>query len=955
MTTNSPMATPAGSISEVPRYAIGIDLGTTNTAVAYLDRWQGGEPRVLPLLQWETEALRGAFALLPSMVYLPPKAAWKRGQLALPWDTVSGEAAPPPHFAVGRLARLLASATPGRVAHSAKSWLSHSGIDPEAAILPWQSEEVPPDERWSPVAVSAALLAHVRKAFDAALAVDDPSAAFDLQDIVITVPASFDERAQRLTLAAAAQAGYPMQRLRLVEEPLAAFRDWLGGGSVDQLGAGRPSVLVVDMGGGTTDFSLFEVEQALQPEAGPVIRRTAVSDHLLLGGDNLDLAVAHLLEPRLAGTNGRLTNAAWQDLVFQARAVKERALERSLDPAHDEPLHVAVAAAGSSLFAGVRSATATVAEVQAKILDGFFPVVSAADVPDLSRSGLRSLGLPYARDTAVTRHLAAFLAGRSVDWVLFAGGSLRPSALRQRLLAVLSHWQGTPPRELKGESLDLAVARGAARLSADHAQKRQGAALPIGGGYGRSLYLEVAGAASAMSGAQPRRAVCIVPKGYGEGEAPLRTEHPGLTVLTGTTCRFAVWSSARRSGDRVGAVVALDDADFVRLSPLRARIDLGQAKSAPRRLPVVLDARLTETGILELAVTAVSSGGKESGAGRFVLEFGVRGESHKQTGGEQPQVPSPRVSPQAFAAATTRLETLFGKTRSAIDGDAKPKSLARDLESALDLPREAWDLALARRLYEPLGAGTNRRGRTPAHEATFYNLAGYLLRPGYGHAQDEQVVGDLAAAILTSGMIHPRERSVEEQWWIMWRRIAGGLSRERQDLLLARILPALRKGDLDSPELYLLAGALERADLGQKMRLGQLLTQQLAAGRRQHQDARLFALARVASRSPLYGGPETVVAPEVVARWWLELRPLATAAAARGSRLPLFLASAGRLVGERSLDLTDGLREEFVTVLRQFGAGDDLIRPLREVIPVSGAAREAQFGESLPLGLSLDE
>jgi molecular chaperone DnaK (HSP70) len=313
-----------------PRYLIGIDLGTTNTVLAYLDAGASGyQPQVLPVLQWDSPVSTVARQTLPSFNYLTTSL-----------DRQSGFRAASPEFPVlpgdwvpGIYARNRMADTPSRVIHSAKSWLCHGGIDRTAAILPWQSEEVPPKDRLSPVQASSAYLVYLKEAWNLAHADLGPEAQFENQEVVLTVPASFDEGAQQLTLEAARLAGYP-ERISLIEEPQAAFYDWLGWGRhvselldlLELVPERTARVLVCDIGGGTTDLSLFEVAGDAQSPSGLALRRVAVSEHLLLGGDNIDLALAHLFEQKLTGGQSRLTGGQWNQLLVQARDLKERIL-----------------------------------------------------------------------------------------------------------------------------------------------------------------------------------------------------------------------------------------------------------------------------------------------------------------------------------------------------------------------------------------------------------------------------------------------------------------------------------------------------------------------------------------------------------------------------------------------------------------------------------------------------
>ena len=402
------------------RFSIGIDLGTTNCALAFVPLHGEARSEVLGIPQWDSPSAITESVALPSFLYLPEEAAAAQIQY--------GEAKNE-EWIVGRLARKKAAELPGRVVHSAKSWLCHHTSDRSARFLPWGSDDIARDSKISPVRASALILNHLKRAWNQRFADAGADLEFDRQEITVTVPASFDAAAQRLTLMAALEAGFP-ETVRLLEEPQAAFYCWLeqhdfATDLASRLtnDSDRKHLLVVDMGGGTSDFSLFELHSQTVGSA-PRIKREAVGDHILLGGDNVDLAIAYLLEPRLAGERGKLSGTQWDDLVARCRDLKEKLLTSDGRP--DEPCAISLPGRGSGLVAALRTAHLTRAEIQALLLDGFFPECAAQAYPYRAQAALREWGLPYASDCAVTRHLADFLRGRPrVDAILFNGGSLR--------------------------------------------------------------------------------------------------------------------------------------------------------------------------------------------------------------------------------------------------------------------------------------------------------------------------------------------------------------------------------------------------------------------------------------------------------------------------------------------------------------------------------------------------
>ncbi|MEZ5889593.1 MAG: Hsp70 family protein [Xanthobacteraceae bacterium] len=537
-----------------PKFSIGIDLGTSNSVLAYSPLSRAGGSDVLAVPQWDTPSTVRDSATVPSFLYLPEEAI--AAQLRGHGLDIGG-------WIVGRLAQRKAGETPGRVAQSAKSWLCHHAADRSAPFLPWGSDALTQEEKISPVFASALILGHLRAAWNARFAEQGPAFAFDAQDITITVPASFDAVAQRLTLDAAKQAGFP-DHVRLLEEPQAAFYRWLEqhAGSGDPV-AGLLStqtaachVLVIDVGGGTSDFSLFELSRD-EADRDPIIKRIAVSDHILLGGDNMDLAIAHLLEPRFAAGGG-VSGGQWDYLVAGCRSLKEKVL--SGDAAPDETFTVSIPGRGSSLFAGALSAQVTRAELEGLLLDGFFPDCRPDDRPRRALGAIKEWGLPYAFDGAITRHLAAFLRGRpGIDAVLFNGGALSPPRLRDKLREQIGKWQdGRLPQVLENAQLDLAVARGAAH-SGWRLQQKCGR---IEAGAPRAVFLE-AHRTSAEGSGEPagRSLVCILPHGA-LSEQTYELADLDLRLRINQLVRFQIYTSTRHDETKAGDVVELSADEF---------------------------------------------------------------------------------------------------------------------------------------------------------------------------------------------------------------------------------------------------------------------------------------------------------------------------------------------------------------------------------------------------------
>jgi hypothetical protein len=614
----------------MPRYAVGIDLGTTNCAVAFHELTATGEEPVetrrstLGIPQLTAVGTVETRPLLPSFLYLPGSAEFPAGGLALPWKSEATDV-------VGEFARKHGVNVPTRLVASAKSWLCHPGVDRRGALLPWQA---PADvARVSPVEASTRYLRHLLAAGDAHLKSVGVKERMADQDVVLTVPASFDAAARDLTMEAAKSAG--LEHVTLLEEPQAALYAWL-----DQLGPRFRKelkvgdvILVVDVGGGTTDFSLIAVTE----ENGDLqLNRVAVGDHILLGGDNMDLALAHSLNQGLAAAGKKLD--AWQfaSLTFGARQAKEALFaDGALKKAP-----IAIPGRGSALIGGTLKTELTRETLQQVLTDGFFPKVPVTELPQTARrAGLTQVSLPYAQDAGISRHLAAFLTrqakalenakdlamrfeGRSFlhpTSVLFNGGVFKAGVLKARLLEVLNQWLvadgGQPVKEQAGADLDLSVARGAAY----YGWVRRGHGIRIRGGTARAYYVGVESPMPAVPGFEPPlKALCVAPFGMEEGtQADLPPQEFALVI--GEPTRFRFFASSVRRDDPVGSMQddATEDAGFEELAPIETSLPAEPGREG-QLVPVQLQAAVTELGTLEVRCV------EKSGPGRWKLELNVR-------------------------------------------------------------------------------------------------------------------------------------------------------------------------------------------------------------------------------------------------------------------------------------------------------------------------------------------
>lgn len=575
------------------RYIIGIDLGTSNIAVAYLDTCEEDpSPAIFPVLQITAEGECDERPLLPSFLYLPNPGTFPAGSLDLPWASDRT-------FCVGELARKNAALLPDQTVSSAKSWLCVGSVDRLAPILPWNRQN--PELQMSPVDAARCCLEHIRDAWNHVHR--DAEARFEEQEIVLTVPASFDAVARELTVKAATDAGL---EVILLEEPQAAFYAWLRDRQGDwrELVRTGDKVLVCDVGGGTTDFSLIEV---LDESGDLALRRVAVGEHILLGGDNMDLTLAHTVAKSLQDERGmRLDAYQIAGLTHACRHAKE-----SLCGSPDAPaVALTVLGRGSSVIGGTISTEVDGAAVDAALLDGFFPECGFGEQPrQAKRSGLRAFGLQYAADPAITRHLSAFLARHLSDGdhyetpaaVLFNGGVTKAGAMRERILAAISGWlpEGAePPTQLASVSLDQAVARGACW----YGNVRRGNAIRIKAGSSHSYYIGVESSMPAVPGFEPPvEALCIVPFGMEEG-SELDVPHGDIGLVVGATTEFRFFASSGRTDDEGGARLpdASDEA-LHELPVLAATLPVeDDAIPAGSLVPVRLHTVLSEIGTLEV-------------------------------------------------------------------------------------------------------------------------------------------------------------------------------------------------------------------------------------------------------------------------------------------------------------------------------------------------------------------
>ncbi len=949
------------------RFLIGIDLGTTNSALAYLDlkTHRPGGPvqiRPFPVPQLVAPGEVQERQLLPSFLYLPGPHDLPPGATALPWDSQR-------HFAVGEFARNHGSKVPGRLVSSAKSWLCHAGVDRSAPLLPWSA---PPDvPRLSPVETSARYLRHLVESWNFIMAGSDAEARMEKQEVVLTVPASFDDVARNLTVEAARKAG--LENVVLLEEPQAAFYCWLVTHPPQELAGLKPGArcLVVDVGGGTSDFSLIE---AVEQHGDVGFVRQAVGEHLLLGGDNMDLALAKFVETRLP-VAGRLDAVQYGMLTQACRLAKETLLGPNPPASHP----VTVVGRGRAVIGGTLSTQLTPEMVRQVLFEGFFPRCPADAEPQRgSRVGLHEMGLPYVSDPAITRHLAAFLkqqsSGSPPTAILFNGGVFTPDSLREQLLQVMDAWYGRPdqgwqPMVLTNPSLDLAVAWGAAY----YAYLRHSGGKRIGGGIARSYYIGIEGEAEraplgVAANQNELTVVCVVPR-HLEEEKDLVLDRPELELQLGQPVRFPLYTSTMRGDDQPGQVLHLHPEQLLELPALHT-ILRGGKRSGTRTVPVTLAARSTAIGTLELYCVS------RDGGNRWRLEFNIRElvapPPAREAAEEQEAKPGlTDVWPEHQVQEAARLiREVFGTGSPALvanaPGSPTPNELTRALETALEASRSEWPTGLCRRLWEFLAENADGRKRSPAHQTRWYHLAGWCLRPGFGEPLDRFRVEQLWKMLTAP----PRDEAgrqaaaripdVGADYWIMWRRLAGGLNSTLQQALFDRLRPVLlpAKGKAvvkpnlnELAEMWRMAASLERLDVKHKEALVAALLKPLR--RSPVPTYGFWALTRLGARALIYGPLNAVVHHQVVEGWIDLILGFQPGNDSERLAWAFCLAQLARRTGQRVLDVSDSHRNAVLSVLQALAIPEHWKQMVAEVTEVEREEQGQMLGDALPIGLRL--
>lgn len=982
-------------MSEQKQFFVGIDLGTTNTVVAYAalsDKHNAHARKIFAIEQLVAPGEVAKRPMLPSFRYHPVQGEIAAVDCLLPWshigepptsDVLAGDFS---GVIVGEWARELGAKAAGRQVHSAKSWLSHNKVDRQADILPWGAQGV---RQVSPVVASASYLHHVRQAWNFAY----PNAPLESQELVITVPASFDADARALTLEAAALAG--LHDIRLLEEPQAVCYHWYANNKaqVGELLNAKKLLMVCDVGGGTTDLSLISISQNLKGEID--LARVGVGEHLMLGGDNLDLALAHRVEQRL-NLPKALTAAQLSQIIAQTRSAKEHLLDNQ----QVTTATITLVGSGSKLIGAAKRCEITRDEITQLALEGFFPLVDLQCAPQKRRSAVMEFGLPYAADPAITKHFAHFVNQHQQtcrkanaqlasdqpavpDCLLLNGGLFNSETIRWRTLEQFAQWRGGDMTQLDNTEPHLAVAYGAV----SYLMARAGGQKTIASGSSRAFFLVIEQAG--VDAGKSSTGVCLLPKGCSEGvEYILAAQRFSLRL--DQPVNFTLASTRLEQPFEVGAVVDLTD-DFFILPPLVTQINAREISDTQsivtskggQYLPVTLKAQLTELGVLQLECVGLSrsvDGAKAavpgSNAPSWALEFQARAHQHKAS--------FKRSSlPSNFALACQKIEDVFGNKKTKAHAQSKPldnhqkkhqnthqnkpsesttpKALRKSLEVLLG-KRESWDAQCLRALFDLLIEHKDKRRRSVVHERLWFNLAGFCVRPGCGDAADVWRIENIWP-LYEDFLSFEKDTQSWIEFWTFWRRAAGGLNAQQQIHIFEGLAPYTDPQYIDSrkvnaeaklisyDDVLRLLASLERVPISYKVQLVENLLTRLTL--KNPSVISYWAIGRIAARIPFYSGYDCVVPVKNIEKWLEALWPLDWAAADKAIAFCITLIT--RMSGDRSRDIDDALRKKIITRLEQAKAPALWVNMVASHVVLEAAQNEQILGESLPAGLSFLE
>ena len=921
-------------------YVIGIDLGTTNSAVSYVDmadlksdrstgEKQGEKKNLVKVFNIPQLTGHGEFTknpVLPSFLYIPGKYDISEQVLKHPWKKRQD-------LFVGSFARDHGSKIPSRLVSSAKSWLCNDQADRRAKILPWGSEGV---EKVSPVTATSEYLLHIRNAWNHF--VKDEDKFLENQFVVITVPASFNEAARELTLEAVEKAGYASS-IVLLEEPLAAFYSWLILHEDDWQTLVKPDdlILVCDVGGGTTDFSLIVLKES---EGTPRFERIAVGDHLILGGDNIDLALARKVASKFSSST-QLTSDKWKTLCHRCREAKEQILDNKASS-----VRITIKGEGRSLIAGTLAADLTRAEVETILLDDFYPYVESMESLTLDEGKeITDFGLAFEKDSAVTRHIIRFLEHHRQtvrnslskdpmpDFILFNGGTLKPTLAQERIRKAIGKWftstDSKLPQILENPNPELAVGIGASY----YGLVKQGQGVKVGSGSPRSYYIGVS-----IKDENAAKAMCVVERGLDEGSF-IDLPEMKYEVRANEPVSFDIFHSSYRSGDIAGRLVTIDDS-FSSMAPVQTIIRFGKS-GEKKMIPVSIGAEYTEMGTLSMFCHSGVSDHK------WKLQFQLRDQ---QTGMacEDAEV----YDDGMITHACQRVHQIFTDES---DTDDALNIIARHIEESIDRKKADWPLSFLRVIADKLIELEHTRAFSPAHEAKWLNLTGFCMRPGFGDAFDGERAKKIWKIYL-GGIQFEKTIQNRLEWWVFIRRTVAGLMAGQQRQLFQDLFPLLIKGKntryklspQEQIELWMALGNMERLLVKDKIVLGKALLPLLKPGKNQ---VNLFwTLSRLGARQLLYGSVDRVVSSKETMKW---INPVMKKKWQHNDPVDTMVAQMARKTGDRTRDMEPEEIMRITAWLKMRKAKNSIVRMVNERVDMAATEKNEQFGEKLPAGLVL--
>lgn len=919
------------------RYVIGIDLGTTHSVLSYkklTDYQKQADIFLVDQLIGPGEIARKP--LLPSFRYHYNIDEIATADLVLPWQTnqVAGDIN---EVIIGEWARELGSKTQGRLLTSAKSWLSHQSVDPQAAILPWSADES--IAKVSPVTASASYLNHFQQSWN----YHNPDNLLADQHITITVPASFNDSARALTLAAAELAG--LTKVTLLEEPQAVCYDWYHRNKKQNLDLIQQdqTMLVCDIGGGTTDLSL--IEMALK-DGELQLNRVAVGEHLMLGGDNIDLALAHTVEQRIS-PNQRLAAASLGQVIQQTRKAKELFL--SAQP--PSKTSITLLGRGSKLIAKAKTCELTKNEVTDMVFSGFLPLSEFNQQPRHRQNAVVEFGLPYTSDPAISKHVAEFIqnyynvttneteeVSQLIPSALLVNGGIFNSPLvKQQVEKLLAQWKSAPIQMLHNGDPDLSVAYGAVEFGFARLGKQQ----QIGGGSPRNYFIDI------VDRAGKTQSICLLPKGTAE-DAEIKLSSRLFSLTMGEPIKFNLSTTNHESKLAAGDIVTETLQGNTPLPPFVVTIP----KHGQQRFEsVYLACQLSSVGTLKIDCVSENDPNQ-----RWALEFSIRENNLAKNNAEQ-NIADIKPTHPKLQDAITLIENVYGASSKKAD-PKRVKSLRTDLDKQLG-KRENWDTDLLRELANPCLTWAKNRRRTEVHERNWLKLTSFLLRPGFGYPADDWRVEQIWP-LFKSAIQYNKSTQSWSDWWNFWRRIAGGLNAQQQEEIFAAIkiyfvadnnknAKLINQAKQRSYEdIIRLAASLEHISINNKVAFGEFLLERL--DKPANQQVHWWALGRLGSRIAFYGSQHNVIPVHIISNW---LEKLWHQDWQMDPHVGFAAAMMARRSGDREFDIDEELQQVIIAKLVEEKCPSSWTDLIRKKQVTDETMIKRIFGDSLPTGLTL--